>query len=468
MKKLLLLSISAVSAFLLFSCTAWAACHVITSTGSGTKTGSDWNNACAGFSGNCSATSMIRGDSYYIAAGGYSSPNLSTSNSGSTPITIKAATSADHCTSTGFQSSHIGQADLAGQLTVSSDYWIVDGQYGTPFSKGSYGIKIHWTSNGQNEIQCDTGCNSSTFRYLEIQGSNAGSSCSGPNSDAGIQINGYNHSGGSTGVTVDHDYFYQNNNAVKYNSTDNGVVQYSVLSENYSSSSCHGEPVAMNDTSNLQIRYNRIVNCAGTACISDPCGTCVANVNVQIYGNVLYDDLTRPGPCVANGGSYPCLSLGLITNTGSTYSGLKVYNNTIANFQTGRIGGNTLGFYVNSAGNQSGLDFRNNLFYNNAPVDMDNSGSCSSNSYYSTVRNSGACTGDQTGTIGNPFVRSSGSGLSADFRLVADTTAWASLSSPFNVDPVGTSRTSSRGAFQFGSPTSQGPSAPSALSAFVQ
>ena len=67
------------------------------------------------------------------------------------------------------------------------------------------------------------------------------------------------------------------------------------------------------------------------------------------------------------------------------------------------------------------------------------------NSYFSvtTVHDTG--TGVQNVATGTPFVAPS----TNNFALAFDTSAWTALSSPYNVDIVGTTRTSSRGAFQF-------------------
>src|SRR5262249_48639867 len=135
-------------------------------------------------------------------------------------ITLKAPTAGDHCADAGFsQASHVGQALMNGPTIIDSDYWIVDGQYGTEFSKGSYGIKFTWTSgNTVDALYCRSGCDHSTFRYIEIQGSNyTNSYC-----DEGMLVTGYNHSPGATSnVLVEHAYGYQSSNIFKFNSASN-------------------------------------------------------------------------------------------------------------------------------------------------------------------------------------------------------------------------------------------------------
>src|SRR5579863_9150890 len=167
MKQLKLKPISVIStllAVLSFAVpsTSRAACHVITPTGGGTNSGADWNNPCNGFSGNCAGSAMKRGDVYYVAGGAggsyTSSANapvlkVSVAVSGTTPITIKAATIADHCTSTGFvQAIHAvdggaGQADFVtagnGVFEAATSYVVFDGNFGASDTSNAWGNPGH-------------------------------------------------------------------------------------------------------------------------------------------------------------------------------------------------------------------------------------------------------------------------------------------------------------------------------------
>jgi hypothetical protein len=461
MRKLLF-GMSAILSLVLVTSAAWGACHVMTPNGSGTKSGSDWNNACAGLSGACSPSSgMVRGDTYFIAKGTYSSATWSRSNSGSATITVKSPTAADHCTDTGFnQSTHVGQALIQGSNFIDSDNWIINGQYGTPFVKGSYGIKFQWNGGNVDSINCRTGCDSSTFQYMEIQGSNyANSYC-----DEGIGIFGYNRTPNPSNILLDHLYAYQSSNNVKFNSSSNITLQNSILDENYSNGNCHGENIAFHEVDNLVVRYNLLKNCVGTACIATPnaCNsTCGTSNNFQAYGNVIYN--TRSGSCTANGGSETCTSSLIRVLLGEDLENPKFYNNTFANWSAGLLSsGNVVDVFYNSSAVVNGLEMKNNLFYNNGPIELGDSGgtSCSSNSYYDTKRNSTACSGDQIAS-GNPLVDPM-----ADFRLTADTAIWTPLGAPYNLDPNNITRVSSRGAYQFGN--IQLPDPPSGLAATVR
>jgi hypothetical protein len=454
-------------AFEFGSSSTGGSCSVMTPTGSGDRSGSDWNNACAGFTGNCSpSTGMQRGRTYFLGKGAYSAPALSRANSGTLRITIKSPTADDHCTDTGFASaSHVGQADMAGRLFVQSDYWTLDGQYGneTPVTgKGTYGMRVRWSGGTQQmQIECSGGCSNTTFRYMELAGSGgADTGC-----DVGLRVLGYNQSPNTNNFLAEHLYIYRSNNNVGFQFTNYATLANSILSENWSTASCHGENIALNGPTSLTIRHNRLINCAGTACIATPSSLSASISDLNIHGNVFYDDLTRTGSCPGN---FTCVGNGILAIIDRVnVTNIRVYNNTVANWIAGHMaGGSSLTFFsASSGGTISGMDMRNNLFYNNVPITMGNSGTCGSNTFIATTRASAACSGDQTGGTGNPFMNPT-----LDFRLSAANTligSGATLSAPYNVDPDGKIRGSDgswdRGAYEFagtGTPPPTTPASP--------
>src|SRR5262245_4189942 len=76
---------------------AAAATRFVRAGASGAANGSDWTNAYPSL-----PATLTRGDTYYVAAGTYSGYRFSTPASGTTLITIKKATVADHGTNTGW------------------------------------------------------------------------------------------------------------------------------------------------------------------------------------------------------------------------------------------------------------------------------------------------------------------------------------------------------------------------------
>src|ERR1017187_7491000 len=103
MRRLLLLLV-------LFPLSIQAADHAVTPAGSGSHSGADWSNACTGFTGSCAPGSLVRGDTYWMAGGNYTTsfayPNwFNVANSGALTITIKGATASAHGPTAGWVNS---------------------------------------------------------------------------------------------------------------------------------------------------------------------------------------------------------------------------------------------------------------------------------------------------------------------------------------------------------------------------
>src|ERR1035437_7513401 len=84
-------------AFIFSTSSVFAACHTVTPTGSGSKTGADWNNAYARL-----PATLTRGEIYYLADGTYPPYTFNTAVSGTTTVEIRKAQSYDNCTATGW------------------------------------------------------------------------------------------------------------------------------------------------------------------------------------------------------------------------------------------------------------------------------------------------------------------------------------------------------------------------------
>lgn len=472
-----------------------AACHVITSTGGGTNSGADWNNPCHGFSGNCAGSAMLRGDTYYVAGGSggsYTNPNnapvlkVSTAVSGTTPITIKAATAADHCTSTGWVPATMavdggaGQADFvtAGNavLEASTSYVVFDGNFSAADTSNSWGNPGHACAGTQCGILADqrvispasasslvtygvyidTGVTNIAIRSMEFWGAwnTAGS--------AGIATDTIRSVGGSN-YTVTHNYLHDSSqDFVMYQSVTNSSIMYNYMYKNYShvvSPAIHGACVSIHGgVNNLTVAFNAFRDLQGTGCLSLVSGGPTTNDSVLFYGNILW--MTSGNPNALAGG----YDNGIVSCTnGQVCTNWQVYNNTVVNESistNNSLNGGT-------PGSGSSIKVYNNLFYNSAYANnqcVNWTGSCvyDYNVYSGTIQNTPGAH-DQT-ISGVPFV----SWITANFHLVADNSAWYSLSSPFNVDMDGVGRSSSRGAYQYVSGTSATTAPPSSLTATVQ
>ena len=129
---------------------------------SGSNNGSDWNNAYTSL-----PSSMNRGATYYIADGSYSNNTFNTSASGTTLITVRKATQADHGTNTGWSSGYgDGQAIFSGSLQFTSPYWLFDGQSWAGFKLNCTSTPGSADSGGSVYISA----NNVTIKYLHLYG----------------------------------------------------------------------------------------------------------------------------------------------------------------------------------------------------------------------------------------------------------------------------------------------------------
>jgi hypothetical protein len=452
---------------LLLGSAAMGANHYVLPTGSGSKTGADWANACAGFTGSCSAAALIRGDVYYVGGGSYSSYTFKTAESGTLIIRIKGATGVDHGTSAGWNSSYgvdVAQALFSYPLSIWNGYQIFDGNTGSPTNGvGSYGFRVALPSscsNGNLAIQLGPGGTSvskvqlSHFYLL---------ACPGDVGSTGIYLQtkttatnftySYNYFDGfeaaifdhATGTTIDHNYFI---NA-------------------YSSADHHGNQMDFVDAEvNPVISNNMILNCAGTVCLgaNDNGNTCSQGLTgAKIYGNVFDAKLT-------SGGTQP-VGDGIIGSTTRCFMANSViYNNTF----TGSTSGWLQACVTSAAtcGSATGNTAENNVVWNE-PCAMGSAITTHDyNSYLSCTDTAPTEAHGQTVSL-NPFVASSSNNFNLSTGGTSNcpsTTAVCSglvLNTPYNVDPNGVTRGVNgvwdRGAFEY----SGGPIPPNSLQVIV-
>jgi hypothetical protein len=205
----------------------------------------------------------------------------------------------------------------------------------------------------------------------------------------------------------------------------NWLIEYNVLLNGSSTSANHGEWINPNErpASGWVIAYNLFKGYSGSAGMT---GTIVANNqdnnNARIYGNV-FDGL-RVGNGVITG-----------TSQGNLNNAV-VYNNTFLDMTSDS--GNAIG----GTGQGSNNVALNNVFYNTR-ASMGSGFTYDYDSFFSTTNTPSEA--HSQSASGNPFVNAS----AGNYKLVSDTATWSSLSAPFNSDPTGMIRSSSRGAFQF-------------------
>ena len=406
----------------------------------GANNGSDWNNAYTSL-----PASLVRGATYYLAAGNYGSYNFNTPDSGTSVITIRAATIQNPGTTNGWNNSYAGQALFTADCDVQSDYWLFDGQTRSGYTN-SYNLKFKNSTDGSGynvyiDLNDTKVFNNLSFQYCEFEGTHGVFGLS----DEGIYIYpqcnnfymGYcymhdmggnpiiaNYGGGAgTGYTFEYSYFYKNHQS--YNSD-------------------HAECMSMTGSS-LIIRCCIFQDIISSGFITDASGLPPPISNWEIYGNVFFWDSAFAAL------STTFIGDGIVGFFGETFTGhFYFYNNTIVGINS-PVGNVDNGGFYGIPVSGSSLQVYNNVWYN--CIDIEALGSSGNdvdyNSYY--VYNNGNDTSAHkvSSSSGNPFI-----GLSTNnFQLSADTAAGITLPAPYNNDMLGNIRgadgTWDRGAYQF-------------------
>ncbi|MGZ3768302.1 MAG: hypothetical protein ACXVCP_02145 [Bdellovibrio sp.] len=422
----------AVLVFVLIALQTKAANHFVRESANGSANGTDWFNAYKSL-----PTTLIRGDTYYIAGGSYPSNSFDTPTSGSALIIIKKATESDHGIETGWQSSYgTGQAAFTGMLEFTSSYWLFDGQTGGGAANNwnqNLGFKITETgdSNAIIRIGYNVPVNDITIRHVEFQGKGSVSTQGGGYSNDAMAI--YQ----AKNITLSYYWMHGIGRCPFFTGGQNVLAEQGWVQSYFQSSDVHSEVASIWQISSGTLgdhifRNNLITDIEGTGGLmwdnsSNPAA------HMYVYGNVFY----KPS------GATWMTENGLIggwTASSSSFINVSVYNNTFIN-----VDQESLSTFPQV---YSGNVAYNNIFYNSQAPDF----SLFATHDYNYFINSGGTASEPLGTSvasGDPFYNYVG----YDFRLNADTPAGISLSSPYNIDPLGTARgvtgVFDRGAFQF-------------------
>lgn len=487
-------------------------------TGSGN--GADWTNAYTGFgtkSGQANPASMTRGVTYYVAGGTYSySVGLvfSTPDSGTTPITIQAATTTNHGTSTGWSNSYQSQAVFTGTGNVTgaalidfeSDYWVFNGAYndcGTyqtepfPPCRSGFGFQVN-NNNGSNlpainstavtvaalageENPGSPPINNVTIEFTEIAGD---ANTTGNYCNQGLHVYSVINGGQSTNNQLLYSYVHDTSNGPAYFSGTSGTtVDHNWFLRDWTTMNCHSEvgfsPSGSTGTNNATVSNNYFENLQGTAHLATPSAGSGGINGFYIYGNVFFCNTAE---ATMGTGKIPNCpgGDGYIFLFNATISNLYIYNNDFdapfaSEKQTVDVGDGVQTTISNAY-------VQNNIFSNSSGQSSSQVGLvgcpgstggaiCNNFTYgYLSYMNAPLSANDSSGTSqqssSNPYVSAGSNTAGAnDYSLTANSMQWVQLGSPYNVDPSGNTRVSSRGAFQFGA--NQPPSPPTGLVASV-
>ncbi len=414
-----------------------AANHYIRAGAAGTGTGNNWTDAWPSL-----PASFVRGDTYYVADGNYGSLTLSTPVSGTTYITIKKATPADHGIDTGWDNTYgDGAASLTGTLSVATSYWVIDGQIRSSWTNG-YGFALTGPSGGGPGLLIGDGVRYVTVKYMSLTGHAATAAWSGgPSGDNAIWLNGV-----SSNITISHCYAYSWGCCMVKTYTgsiESSVFEYSRFEWNRSSAAYHAEGVFPWGMNNSIWRNNVWVDIEGTGIIMLGNGG-----NNEIYGNIVY--WSSAYPHTGQDGAY--IGNGIFTTwTAYTTVNNKFYNNTIIVPNSGGIE-----FGISYPNTTSSGTARNNLYYcagGNRNV-YSSSVSSDYDIFYGLTHTTQA---NGVNGTGNPFVDAA----NYDFRLKAHIAAGVNLGAPYDVDMNDNVRSTwDRGALEYstGSTSSTNPS----------
>ena len=418
MKKLILL------AFLFLVQPCFAADHYVRAGASGGATGADWTNAWAAL-----PSALTRGDTYYIADGTYGAYDFDDAVSGTTVITVKKAVVASHGTETGWDSAYgDGQAEFTATgtpITVSSNYWVIDGVVGSADSGHGFKATVTGTTDATRGIRI-TATSNVTVSHWEVTSTNPAGVADAEKQDGIYSVSASN-------VTIDHCYIH---NWKRCGILLSGVtvwnIEHNYIYHTYSTSGAHGQAIQAGPgaVSDVEIRYNTFKDCHGT-------GVIVALDNTfddfRIHGNIFWEDEAS-----AAIGIYST-SQAIGTTSGDTGTNFKVHNNTFIGMD-GRDPQPSGGLDMN--GTATGNEAYNNIWLG-CTVTFD----AVTHDYNASDDDLGEAN-DQT--IASSIFTNYAGGV---FTLASATNAGTTLSSPYNADMLGNTRGSDgtwdRGAYEY-------------------
>jgi uncharacterized protein YjdB len=474
----LLLSIPAVAKAA--GCDGAGNCYVRAGA-AGSGSGADWTNAYTAL-----PSTLTRGVTYYVAGGTYPNYAATTPASGTTSITIQAATLASYGTSTGWSNAYATDANGTGSnpaafngMYFTSGYWTINGSQtysgigcgpADPTGDGAGGagcnIKIIGSAGNSDFSVCPGGALGLTTcpthisaSYIEIAG--CGYACSSNTYESGIEDDsdgGTSSNGGGNNFSFSHFYIHQvRGGPVFWERANTITLDHSYIIGNASTTAIHAEAVADMNTQNVTISNNAFVAIEGSGYIVEldrgGCqGTCPAD-SWNIYGNIFWSDSGNRLSCQTNGcnngigdGVIACINALVCTNW-------HIYQNDFVNLfglQAGLCQDCTGEGNVNAT-----WTVENNIWWNNTSsgITVDLAAGCSTcklTEDYNTVLgyNAGELSGFtgahdivEQSTPASPFVGWSAS--PANFELASENSNWdggVTLATPFNIDPLGVTR----------------------------
>lgn len=406
----------------------------------GKNDGSDWINAYSAL-----PSSLVRGDTYYLANGSYGARTFSDPNSGTSVITIKKATEADHGTNVGWSSTYGDGQAVFSSWRIYTDYYVFDGQRRNADwytgASSQYGIRVAGAGPVRLDNGSGVGGDNLTFRYIDIEG---GGRDTGRGDDVIYGLTG------NSNITFQYCSLHDSDRTIflMRGNWQNLLVDQTYMARNTSTPAIHGELLSMTESTNVVWSNNVMEDIEGTGFIVGINGGTASNW--KIYGNVAHHTAAyKANTGRKSGHNFGVAGFVFIANdvsNNNTGNNFLVYNNTIANIQ-----GSYSGVVIQKG---TGNEVRNNIWYSSVRTNNSFSGTISHNWYYNTPQD-----GDSTATKAvcssscDIFVSQAGK----NFRLKAPTAAGMVLSAPMNIDGSGATRgqdgTWDRGAYEYSGST---------------
>lgn len=409
MKKLLVFLV------LVYCGASQAAVKYLRQGASGSGSGNDWDNAYTSFA--TLESNLARGDTGWVADGSYSAVIFDALEAGSTLITVKKATVADHGTSTGWSDAFgDGQAFISGNLRFHSDYVTLDGNTDVV---GSYGFVAQTTAGPGIAIHDGVvGSNNISVRdlWLDLTGSSPG-------------VRGVEATRGPDNLLLHNVRItLATDDCINVNSgANNTTIEYCWIDRAGAYGAIHADAIVFACANGANVLRHNIIDWGGQQIWID--GTCTSYDGTwDIYGNTFYYTTQALAKWISHHSNV--VSIGAV----------RVRNNTIVGCSSGLRMDAAIGSSL----------WANNIYYSST---VPRPASEVTGAFGGT--NGAVGTSPQTITS-SIFVNFA----NEDFRLASATNAGTTYSSPFNVDRFGTTRGADgvwdRGAYEFGSAGSAG------------
>jgi hypothetical protein len=267
----------------------------VTPTGAGSKNGSDWNNAFAGFDGvtwGGGAGQLGAGDTLWVAAGSYGLLTMNGDGTSGNQLIIKRARSTNsECSSaSGWSSAYDGLVTINGVRAFNSNnYWTLDGQI--PHS----GITVTNTSLAQSVINFSSAVASGiVLRNLLITSGVTNQTMTGVDDIRCINAN-FTSSGTGNGLLVSDCILQQTPTFISILNWKNVTIERCKFWRNFAGNSgFHPNTIQVIGCTNWVFRYNEVTKYLSEGimmCFNGPGDA--PNDNWDIYGNCWHDD--EPG-----------------------------------------------------------------------------------------------------------------------------------------------------------------------------